>query len=82
MFLSFIYLNGKKISILIIILTVLMISNNLYTSYIIELKETIKNLERENIKLFADLRKCITEYEYEELNRSIQTIEEEKKDDR
>jgi len=92
MFLNFIYLNGKKIGVMMIVLVVLMIGSYLYISYIIEPKETIKKLERENIKLLTDLKmcennttlkvnECITEYEYEELNRSIQTIKEEKKDE-
>jgi len=91
-FLGFIFNHGKKIGFMMIILVVLMISENLYTSYIVEPKETIAKLERENIKLLRDLKmcennttlkvdECITEYEYEELNRSIQTIKEEKKDE-
>jgi len=48
MFLGFMFNHGKKIGIMMIVLVVLMISENLYISYIIEPKETIKKLEREN----------------------------------
>jgi len=92
MFLGFMFNHGKKIGIMMIVLIALMIGNYLYIGYIVEPKETIKKLERENLKLLTDLKmcennttlkvdECITEYEYEELNRSIQTIKEEKKDE-
>jgi hypothetical protein len=88
-FLGFIFNHGKKIGFMMIVLIALMIGGYLYISYIVEPKETIAKLERENTKLLRDLRmcennttlkvnECITEYEYEELNRSIQTIKEEK----
>jgi predicted Holliday junction resolvase-like endonuclease len=82
--------HGKKIGIMMIVLITLMIGGYLYTSYIIEPKETIATLKKELSDTKTKLESCevgakvhmnsaLNEQSFKEVNKTIEELKNEDK---